>query len=287
VADTRIGQNLITGFSRAMYSNWLWHRPLQILVDAGEGLHLALGSRMFAPTHVLLTHGHSDHILGLPGLVAARRFSKGATDKPLTVLYPSGSSAVTALRTLVDDLWQGVHFPVTWLPMDDGAEHDMGSGRVIEARRVDHGSAEALGYRVLDWRRRLKPELAGLPPAEIAAMARQGRRDEMTERYAHPLFVHSGDAMPLPPAWAAGADLLVHDATFLDAADRRAPIHATTEEALEVARAAGVPDLILHHLSIRYDRATVHARLAAQLARSGFTGRCWLLDEGDISRVED
>ena len=31
-------QETLRGFSRGMYSNWLWHRPLQLLVDAGEGL---------------------------------------------------------------------------------------------------------------------------------------------------------------------------------------------------------------------------------------------------------
>ena len=35
------------GFSRGMYSNWLWHRPLQLLVDAGEGLQIALGANVF------------------------------------------------------------------------------------------------------------------------------------------------------------------------------------------------------------------------------------------------
>ena len=37
--------------------------------------------------------------------------------------------------------------------------------------------------------------------------------------------------------WSLNADLLVHDATFLEEPDRREPIHATTEEALDVAKA--------------------------------------------------
>jgi ribonuclease BN (tRNA processing enzyme) len=85
--------------------------------------------------------------------------------------------------------------------------------------------------------------------------------------------------MPLDPATVRHADLLVHDATFLDEADRREPIHATTEEALAVARAAEVKALILHHLSVRYDRASAWPTLKGQLAASGFTGDCWLLDE--------
>lgn len=269
-----------------MYSNWLWHRPLQIVVDAGEGLQLALGSQVFGPTHLLLTHGHSDHVLGLPGFLAARRFGKGASSKPLTILFPAESSAVPVLRDLIGGLWRDVTFPVTWVPIAHGEEHGLGANRAVQAFDVDHvASDRALGYRVIERRRRLKPEFASLPAPEIEALAKQGRRDEMTEAHTHVLFVHSGDAMPIAPTWAQGADLLVHDATFLDAADRSEPIHATTEEALDVARASGVADLILQHLSIRYDRDTVLPRLASQLTKSGFTGRCWLLDDDRLTQI--
>ena len=81
------------------------------------------------------------------------------------------------------------------------------------------------------------------------------------------------------------ADLLVHDATFLDEADRKYPIHATTEEAIEVGRIANVKTLILNHLSIRYDRQTALPALRSQLAASGFAGDCWLLDEGEFTRL--
>ena len=84
-------QETLRGFSRGMYANWLWHKPLQLLVDAGEGLQIALGSNVFSPSVLAITHGHSDHVLGLPGLVAARRFGKGAVDKPLTIVFPEGS----------------------------------------------------------------------------------------------------------------------------------------------------------------------------------------------------
>jgi ribonuclease BN (tRNA processing enzyme) len=99
------------------------------------------------------------------------------------------------------------------------------------------------------------------------------------EAYRHVRFAHTGDAMPVAPSVVARADVLVHDATFLDAADRKWDIHATTAEAIEVGRAAGVGCLVLHHLSIRYDRSAALPALRAQVAASGFAGECWLLDE--------
>ena len=120
-----------------------------------------------------------------------------------------------------------------------------------------------------------------MPQADIEGAARRGTRDDLLEESRHVVFAHSGDAMPIDPAVVANADLLVHDATFLDEEDRREPIHATTEEAIDVGKRANVKTLVLNHLSIRYDRASAIPALRAQVASSGFTGQCWLLDEGD------
>jgi ribonuclease Z len=269
-----------------MYSNWLWHRPLQLLIDAGEGLQIALGPNVFSPSLLAITHGHSDHVLGLPGLIAARRFGKGASEKPLTIVFPEGSQGVQAVREWLGRAYAGVVFPLNWIAATPGTRVPVGKTKQLEAIAVRHTANEpALGYRVVEIRKRVKAEFAAMSQAEIEAAARQGTRDALLEDSTHVVFAHSGDAMPIDPAVVADADLLVHDATFLNEPDRREPIHATTEEALDVGKRANVKTLVLYHLSIRYDRATAIPALRAQVAASGFAGKCWLLDEADFIEI--
>ena len=275
----------LRGFSRGMYSNWLWHRPLQLVVDAGEGLQLALGTNVFSPSVLAISHGHSDHVLGLPGFIAARKFGKGAVDKPLTIIFPEGSNGIQAVREWLGRAYAGVVFPLNWIAASAGTAVPLGKTRQLEAIAVRHTNEACLGYRVVEMRKRLKPEFASMSQADIEAAARRGTRDDLLEESRHVVFAHSGDAMPIDPAAVANADLLVHDATFLDEADRREPIHATTEEAIEVGKQANVKTLVLYHLSIRYNRASAIPALRAQVAASGFTGECWLLDEGNFVEI--
>lgn len=271
--------DLLVGYSRGLFSNWIWHRPLHLVVDAGEGLQLGLGPRVLAPTHLLLTHGHADHTFGLPGFVAARRFGIGDPEKPLTIVHPERSRGVEVARGTLERQWPREAFPLTWIGLAPGGEVELGRNKFVRAFAADHTSADlALGYLVLERRQRLRPAFRCATEDEIRRIVAERGREAVMEAYTHILFAHTGDSMPLDPSTFARADVLVHDATFLVAEDRRERIHATTEEAIATARDAEVRTLVLQHLSVRYERDRAIPELRAQVRALGYTGACWLLD---------
>ncbi len=99
-------------------------------------------------------------------------------------------------------------------------------------------------------------------PSELVGPTRAGRK-----------LVFTGDARPSETTIdvAAGADILIHEATF---ADEEAPLaletgHSTAREAATVADRAGVKRLVLTHISSRYSRDV--QELATQ-AREVFPG---------------
>ena len=113
--------------------------------------------------------------------------------------------------------------------------------------RFDVDAARALGVRDgPDFGRLQRGEaVGGVTPEQVMGETRAGRR-----------IVISGDTAPCQAVevFAHGADVLVHEATFME--DERARAretgHSTARQAAEIAREANVRLLALTHLSTRY-----------------------------------
>jgi ribonuclease Z len=113
--------------------------------------------------------------------------------------------------------------------------------------RFDVETARALGVTAgPDFGRLQRGEVVGgVRPEQVMGETRAGRR-----------IVLSGDTAPCQAveAHAHDADLLIHEATFLEdeLARARDTSHSTARQAAEIARDAGVRLLALTHLSTRY-----------------------------------
>jgi ribonuclease Z len=258
-----------------------------VLFDPGEGTQRQLtlaGVPPTAITRVCLTHLHGDHCLGLPGILQRLALDGGETgpdgdDGPgaLPVAFPAsgrpyverladacvGRRVAVRLEPVPPDRASGPRRP------ELGAHPvDPGPPLAITARALDH-RIDAVGYRLEEPAgRRMLPERlarAGIAGADIGTLQHEGvlRRadhvvtlEEMSEpRPGHAVAVVMDTRVcDAAVALAEGVDLLLCEATFLDAdrhlAERYG--HLTAGQAAAIARASGARHLVLTHFSARY-----------------------------------
>jgi len=149
------------------------------------------------------------------------------------VYFPSqGEPLFDALRQYLDTLLPETVNRPTWHGLNVGDRISVRNWQ-LEAFATMH-SVPSLGYRILETRTRLKPDLQSKTPAEIEELARSGV--SVKEQFEHPVFAFTGDTGPgLDPDLFRSADVLFHECTFLDPEDRRGAFHATTADAFALA----------------------------------------------------
>ena len=255
----------------------------RLLFDCAEGTQrqlLVSAVGLIELREVFLTHYHADHYLGLPGML--KTFALRGRETPITIYGPPGLRDLFAsLRRIFGRLT----YPYDLLELEPGdtLERD---GYELRTFGVDHG-VSAIGYALVEEERPGRFDVGvaddlGVPsgPARGALQAGEavtvadGRVVQPGDVLGPPRpgrkLVITGDTAPCPSvvAAAAHADLLVHEATFLEDERERArdTAHSTAGDAALIAEEAGVALLALTHLSNRYS-----GRDAAREARAVFT----------------
>jgi ribonuclease Z len=235
----------------------------RILFDCGEGTQQQLLRSVGLPEldAIYITHFHLDHWLGLLGMV--KTFDLRAREKPLTIYGPPGlSQLVSGLRPIIGR----TAYPLATVDLEPHEEIRYESF-LVSPFAVKH-RVEAYGYAIVEDDRpgRFDVEAAralGVPDGPDFGRLQRGEtvngvRPEqvMGETRAGRRIVISGDTAPCQAVevFAHDADLLVHEATFMEdeRARARETFHSTAKQAAEIARDAGVRLLALTHLSTRY-----------------------------------
>ena len=252
-----------------------------LLFDCGEGTQRQMMryGASFAVRDVFFTHFHADHLLGLTGLV--RTLGLQDRTEPLRLHGPRG-----ARKVLEHALAVGIErnkFPVDIQELAPGDRVER-QGYDLVAVEADH-RAVSLAYALVEHTRlgRFQPERVrelGVPEGPLWGRLHRGETVELPDgRRVGPTdlvgpprpgrkVVISGDTRPCAAiaAAAAGADLLVHEATFAaEEADKASQTgHSTAAEAAGIARDAGVRRLVLTHISARYSREAPELLAEAQ-----------------------
>lgn len=214
-----------------------------LLEAAGFRLLLDLGSGALGPLQrviglheidaVLLSHLHPDHCLDLCGLYVARRYGPVSGGGPVPVHGPRGTAErLSAAYGLPEGRDLGGQLAVHEVA---AGEWGLGPFRVT-ARRVDH-PVEAYAYRL---------------------------------EHDGQVLAYSGDCAPCAglDEVAAGADLALVEAAFVESPDNPPGLHHTGREAGELAARVGVRHLVVTHVPPWHDPDE-----AAAAARTAFAGR--------------
>jgi len=255
----------LRGYSKAMYSTWFHYKPTRMLFDAGEGVSSYMENFIFGIESIFLTHGHYDHIGGIGGIIHSRASARGDKEKPLQVFYPRGDSMIELLSQYVARISEYVKYDLKWVPVEKGQEITVGAERdrgLIRAFPVEHSLRTVnLGYSLFERRTKLRPEFEGLPQAEITRIAEQDGQRAVCREYEQILLAYCGDSAPVDPDHVRNAEVLMHEATFIEPGDRANEAHSTVAEALEVAKAADARSLVLIHISTRYPKRQIESMI--------------------------
>ncbi|WOH53230.1 ribonuclease Z [Bradyrhizobium sp. sBnM-33] len=244
----------------------------RILVDCGEGTQRQLlrsGAGFRRLDRLLLTHGHLDHVLGIPGLFSSLRLRQSAD---VMTIHASPATLEVVVGMLAGLWGEGTApIPLELVPLTAGQVIDRGEF-TIACFPVRHRDTDSFGFSFESRaRRHLRPDrlaALGVPDGPVRKELAEGRPATLAdgrtidpegvlgppERRRKLVIVGDTETTDGLAEPVRGADVLVIEATFLDrdAAIARDYGHLTAREAAALAAMCDVKQLVLTHISGRY-----------------------------------
>jgi len=204
----------------------------RLIFDGGTGLRV-LGQTLLADmpveAHMFFTHSHWDHIQGFPFFIPA--FIRGNRFTIYGAIAPNGST----IEQRLNDQMLHPNFPVPlqimgaelkFKDLEVGESVQIGNDVVVESALLNH-PGEAMGYRV-NW-----------------------------QNYAAAYITdteHFPDRLDENVLWLArNADVMIYDSTYTDEeyySEKSSKVgwgHSTWQEAVKIAKAANVKQLVIYH----------------------------------------
>jgi len=243
----------------------------QLMFDCGEGVQrqmIKAKAGFHKKTKIFISHMHGDHVLGLPGLLQTMALMD--RQKKIEIYGPEG------IKLFLEDTREVLQFALTF-PVEIHEIYDAGviceeKDYTVEAAKSNH-VVTSLAYAFVEKPRpgKFYPEKAralGVPEGELWSRLQHGDKVKLpNRRVISPeqvmglprqgrKIVYTGDTRPFTgfAKFAAGADLVIHDATLDDALTEKAAEdgHSTPSQAAEEAKKAEAKQLVLTHISARY-----------------------------------
>lgn len=242
------------------------------LIDCGEGTQqqmLRFDIKASRIDHIVISHLHGDHYLGLVGLLSSMHLN--GRKKPLKLVCPEPLKEIIELQLKYSDT--ELQFPVEYVFTNAQQSEIVISNNdvVVETIPLDHRIA-CTGFLFREKKRlrkllKEKIESLDISVAYYSILKKGGdytdekgkvyKNEDLTIDSAEPkTYAYCSDTMYNESYFAqiANATLLYHEATFLnDMLDRAIITHHTTAlQAGEIALKTNAKKLLIGHFSARY-----------------------------------
>ena len=258
-----LGQIHVIGYSVAGEESLVQIPELNVCFDIGRCPQFALTSNV-----VCLSHGHMDHVAGLPYYLS-QRFFQGM--KPGIILLPKDLEE--PVETLLH-CWRQIErqaTPYTLVGMNPNDVYPVRKDLIIRAVATHHGGG-SLGFCLINVREKLKPEYIGLTGPELVEIKNKGI--EIQYRLEVPVVTYLGDTAMgevFDHPDVKNAEVLITECTFFEADHKskaKAGRHLHLDHFVEAMANLKNRDVVLTHISrrtgVRRARSLLKRRLGEE-----------------------
>lgn len=267
---------IFLGTSSAVHSKERNHPSIALkafgdvmLFDCGEGAQRQMLHTKVSPmkiSKIFISHFHGDHILGLPGLLQ----SLGLQDRKekMTIYGPRGLNKVR--DAIYSFGYCKIDYPVEFIEI--GSEIVEETDEYIIRSQIVRHNVPSLAYSIEEKKKprflREKAIELGVPVGPAFGRLHNGEEIEVNGKIIKPEQVlgeprkgikitYSGDTRPCEEMieFAKDSTVLIHESTFSvqDEENAEEHGHSTAADAAFIAKQSDSRELILTHISTRYN----------------------------------